>query len=117
MFKNKAAKFFKVQTYVNALSVGQNKEWQISPKELKEKIGDNNLEIIAVLHNLKTPFKVNQMIHINKFDAKNIKIDTSKTYVMVCRRGVTSYRAVCKLKKEYPNANVLNLTGGIFNYA
>lgn len=79
-------------------------------------MGDENLEIIAVLNNLKLPFKVQQTIHINKFKASEIKVDKNKTYVMVCQRGLNSYRATKRLKKEYPDLEVLSLTGGISSY-
>ncbi|WP_435416461.1 ThiF family adenylyltransferase [Polaribacter aestuariivivens] len=114
--KDKIAKLFKVQTYVDVACSGQNPHWQISPEELKEKIGNENLEIIAVLNNLKLPFEVQQTIHINSFDADKITVDKSKTYVMVCQRGFNSYRATVKLKNKYPDLEVLNLTGGISSY-
>ncbi|WP_298782142.1 HesA/MoeB/ThiF family protein [uncultured Polaribacter sp.] len=114
--KDKIAKIFKVQTYVDAVCAGQNPDWQISSEKLKEKLGDKNLEIIAVLNNLKLPFNVQQTIHINQFDADKINIDKSKTYVMVCQRGFNSYKAVERLKTKYPDLEVLNLTGGISSY-
>ncbi len=114
--KEKIAKIFKAQTYFDLACSTQNKDWQISPKELKERLGDNTLEIIAVLENLKLPFEVDQTIHINKFDASKIEVDFDKTYVMVCQRGFNSYRATERMKKKYPNLKVLNLTGGISNY-
>lgn len=116
VLKDKIAKLFKIQTYVDAACVGQNPDWQISPSELKEKLGNKNLEIIAVLENLKLPFEVNQTIHINQFDANKIEVDESKTYIMVCQRGFNSYRATEKLKAKYPDLEVLNLTGGISSY-
>ena len=114
--KDKIAKLFKVQTYVDAVCSGQNPDWQISPSTLKEKLGNKDLEIIAVLENLKLPFDVNQTIHINKFDADKIDVDFNKTYVMVCQRGLNSYRATERLKKKYPELKVLSLTGGISSY-
>ncbi|WP_439128727.1 HesA/MoeB/ThiF family protein [Polaribacter sp.] len=114
--KDKIAKIFKIQTYVDAACAGQNLDWQISSEELKEQLGDENLELIAVLENLNLPFEVNQTIHINTFDAEKIDVDYSKTYVMVCQRGFNSYRATEKLKKKYPDLKVLNLTGGISTY-
>jgi adenylyltransferase/sulfurtransferase len=114
--KEKITKIFKVQTYVDAACANQNPDWQISPETLKSKLGDEDLEIIAVLNNLKLPFKVNQTIHINTFDAEKITVDYNKTYVMVCQRGLNSYRATQRLKKKYPDLKVLNLTGGISSY-
>ncbi|WP_334056107.1 HesA/MoeB/ThiF family protein [Polaribacter sp. P097] len=113
---DKISKIFKVQTYVDAACANQNPDWQITPEELKEKLTDDNIEIIAVLNNLKLPFKVHQTIHINQFDAEKIEVDHNKTYVMVCQRGLNSYRATERLKKKYPNLKVLNLTGGISSY-
>ncbi|MEE9406709.1 MAG: HesA/MoeB/ThiF family protein [Polaribacter sp.] len=118
--KEKIAKLFKIQTYVDAACSGQNSEWQISPKELKELLSfrdqSRNLEIIAVLNDLELPFEVQQTIHINTFDAEKITIDKNKTYVMVCQRGFNSYKATVKLKNKYPDLKVFNLTGGISSY-
>ena len=116
VLKDKIAKLFKVQTYFDIACSTQNPAWQISPKDLKSKLGDSNLEIIAVLPNLNLPFKVDQTIPIQEFNADKITIDISKTYVMVCQRGFNSYKATEKLKAEYPDLKVFNLTGGISSY-
>ena len=115
-FKEKVASIFKKQTYFDAMCAGQNPDWQISPEELKTKIGDSNLELIAVLPNLKLPFKVDKTIPIQQFNAEEFEIDANKTYVMVCQRGINSYKATKQLKEKYPDADVLNLTGGISAY-
>ncbi|MDP5107228.1 MAG: HesA/MoeB/ThiF family protein [Polaribacter sp.] len=116
VLKDKIAKIFKVQTYFDIACSTQNPDWQISPKDLKSKLGDENLEIIAVLPNLKLPFEVDKTIPIQEFNADKITIDISKTYVMVCQRGFNSYKATEKLKAEYPDLKVFNLTGGISSY-
>lgn len=116
ILKEQIASLFKMQTYFDAACGTQNPDWQISPEELRTKIGDSNLELIAVLPNLKLPFKVNQMIPIQEFDANTLKVDDKKTYVMVCQRGINSYKATKQLKEKYPTLNVLNLTGGISSY-
>jgi adenylyltransferase/sulfurtransferase len=116
VLKDKITKIFKVQTYVEAACFGQNLDWQISGEDLKVKLGDTNLEIIAVLNDLNLPFEVQQTIHISKFDASEIEVDFNKTYVMVCQRGFNSYKATEKLKKKYPTLKVFNLTGGISSY-
>lgn len=116
ILKDSIAKIFKLQTYFDAACGTQNPEWQISPSELKNRIEDSSLELIAVLPNLQLPFDVHQTIPIQEFDAKKIKIESDKTYVMVCQKGFNSYKATKLLKEEYPNANILNLTGGISAY-
>ena len=118
--KEEIAKIFKTETYVDAACIGQNPDWQISASELKERLSlgaqSISLEIIAVLDDLKLPFKVQQTIPIHKFNADEISVDKSKTYVMVCQKGLNSYRAAEKLKNRYPDLTVLSLTGGISNY-
>ena len=114
--KEKIAKIFKTQTYFDLACSTQNADWQISSKELKNKLGSDNLELIAVLPNLDLPFKVHQTIPINEFDADKIKVDKQKTYVMVCQKGFNSYKATEQLKKKYPDLQVFNLTGGISSY-
>jgi molybdopterin/thiamine biosynthesis adenylyltransferase/rhodanese-related sulfurtransferase len=114
--KDKIAKIFKVQTYADAACIVQNLDWQILPAVLKQKIGDANLEIIAVLNNLNLPFDVQQTIDIKQFDVDKIAIDKSKTYIMVCQTGFNSYTATVKLKTKYPDLEVLSLTGGISSY-
>ena len=116
VLKEQITKIFKAQTYFDIACATQNTDWQISPKDLKEKLEDNNLEIIAVLPNLELPFKVNKTIPIQEFNVDEIQIDKSKTYVMVCQRGFNSYKATTKLKEKYPDLRVFNLLGGISKY-
>jgi adenylyltransferase/sulfurtransferase len=121
VLKDKIASIFKMQTYFDAACGTQNPDWTISPEELKDKLSNQkesaNLHLIAVLPNLKLPFDVNETIPIQEFDANQLKIDSNKTYVMVCQRGINSYKATHQLKKIHPNLNVLNLKGGISNYS
>ncbi|MEZ7916551.1 MAG: HesA/MoeB/ThiF family protein [Polaribacter sp.] len=114
--KEKIAKLFKVQTYLDAACAAQNVDFQISATALKQKIKDANLEIIAVLNDLKLPFNVQQTIHIDDFNADKISIDKSKTYIMVCQKGLNSYKATVKLRNKYPDLEAFSLTGGISNY-
>lgn len=116
VLKDKIKSIFKLQTYFDAACGTQNPDWQISPEELKGKIGDSNLELVAVLPNLKLPFEVHQTIPIQEFDADSFPVDENKTYVMVCQKGFNSYKATKQLKEKYPDVKVLNLTGGISNY-
>ena len=114
--KKEIVSLFSTQNYFDPACKIQNPDWQISPKELKNIIGDSNLELIAVLPNLKLPFKVHQTIPIEEFDASTIEVDKEKLYVMVCQRGFNSYKATEKLKEKYPTLQVFNLTGGISSY-
>lgn len=116
VFKQDIEQIFDQESYYDTSCEVQNPEWLISSKELKAKIGDSNLELIAVLSNLQLPFKVNKTIPIDKFNVDNIHIDASKTYIMICQKGVNSYKAVKLVKVKYPEINVLSLDGGISAY-
>jgi len=116
VLKDKIAKLYKKHTYFDAACVHQNRDLQISPLELKKKIGSKSLELIAVLPNLKLPFTVNQTIPIQEFNVERFEVDFTKTYVMVCQRGVNGYKAAKMLKNKYPELEVLNLAGGISTY-
>ena len=59
---------------------------------------------------------MHQIIPIQEFETEKIDIDLNKTYVMVCQRGLNSYKATKILKNRYPELKVLNLTGGISAY-
>ena len=43
----------------------------------------------------------------------SIQIDSRKKYVLVCQKGVTSYKATELLKERFPNTTILSLVGGI----
>ena len=114
--KDSIAALFKVETYFNPACVSQNLDWQISSVELKKIIDNSNLQLIAVLPNLKLPFKVHQIIPIQSFKPERIEVDYTKTYVLICQRGVNSEKATKIVKEKYPELNVLSLTGGISGY-
>ena len=110
---------FNVESYLDVACLGQNEDWQMHPEELKSKLANqkpSNLEIIAVLPNLKLPFEVDKTLPIQSFNPEQLEIDSNKTYVMVCQKGFNSYKATQMVREKYPELNVLNLSGGIENY-
>ena len=120
ILKENILKIFKIQTYFDAICATQNPDLRITSERLKELLllssEASKLELIAVLPNLKLPFKVQQVIPIQKFKVDEINVDFNKTYIMVCQRGINSYRAAKMLKNKYPALNVLSLSGGISGY-
>ena len=114
--KEKIQKIFDSESYFDANCEVQNSDWLISSVELKEKLSDKNLEIIAVLPNLELPFQVHQTIPIQEFSVDKIRIDSSKTYIMVCQKGLNSYKATAILKNNFPDLKVFSLVGGTENY-
>ena len=114
--KDRIENIFETETYFDISCVAQKEEWQIAPEELKKRISDSNLELIAVLPNLKLPFQVHQTISIQRFDPNNLSFDTKKTYVFVCQKGLNSYKATQLVRENFPEVKALNLTGGIESY-
>jgi len=111
---------FNKESYFDASCLVQNPNWLIAAKELKEIISDTerkrSVEIIAVLENLQTPFKVDSVFAVKKLNIEEFKIDTSKKYVLVCQKGITSYSTTQILKERFPTATILSLAGGINDY-
>lgn len=120
VLKDKIKKIFKVETYFDALCETQNPALLITAKQLETKFllkkEIANFEIIAVLPNLKFPFKIAATIPIQSFRASNIKVDFAKTYILVCKKGLTSYLATKIMKNKYPELAVFSLVGGASNY-
>lgn len=111
---------FDNQTYFDASCEVQNPRWLISAEELKKIVSDaerrRRVEIISVLENLLTPFKVDSIIAVKKINIEEFQIDISKKYVLVCQKGITSYKTTQILKERFPKATILSLAGGINDY-
>ncbi|WP_349241959.1 ThiF family adenylyltransferase [Asprobacillus argus] len=118
--KEEIQTIFENESYYDASCDTQDQDWLISSEELKKRLSFRtnvrNLELIAVLPNLKLPFQVDQTIPIEELDIENFEIDPEKTYVMICQRGVTSFKATAMLKERYPKAKVVSLAGGVSEY-
>ena len=116
--RSKIQEIFESESYFDASCATQNPDWLISASTLKDELSKekHNLHLIAVLPNLELPFKVDETIQINSFNPDEITINESKTYVMVCQKGLNSYKATELFKGSYPNTKVLSLEGGISKY-
>jgi sulfur-carrier protein adenylyltransferase/sulfurtransferase len=111
---------FKTETYTDIPCDLQDENLLISATDLKEQLlkSRENLCLISVIENqnMLLPFEVDAKIPLSKFKPKNLKIEHSKTYVMVCQIGITSYTATKTLKMEFSDLMVLSLQGGIEKY-
>ena len=96
----------------------QNQEILISSEKLKEKLKNNAVEIISVINNLNVeiPFKTTQKIPYSIFSIKKFNPDFKKEYVIICKKGITSYDVALKIKEKYPLLSVVSLSEGIENY-
>lgn len=109
---------FEKSNYLGETCENQDPSLLISASELKEKIDDSTLEIVSVLNNSEEfiPFKVHQKMPYNAFDVENFQPNFKKHYVIVCKKGITSYEITLKLKEKYPLLSVVSLSEGIINY-
>ena len=109
---------FENSDYVVETCANQDPALLISAFELKEKIGDSSLEIVSILNNSEEfiPFKVHQKKPYNVFDVETFDPNFQKNYVIVCKKGITSYEITLKLKEKYPLLSVVSLSEGIINY-
>jgi len=125
--KEEIKEIFERKTYFDAGCEIQNPDLLISAEELKDLIKTNNvtssgvkmhskLEIIAVLENLQTPFKVDAIIPITKLNVEKFHPQENKKYVLVCQKGITSYHATKLLKERFSTVTILSLAGGINDY-
>ena len=116
ILKDTITEIFNTTSYFDVNCDIQDADLLISSSQLKQIITDKNTKVIAVLPNLKLPFKVHQTILMQQFKTKKVLVDFNKTYVMVCQKGVNSYIAATLLKKAYPSVKVFSLLGGITEF-
>jgi molybdopterin/thiamine biosynthesis adenylyltransferase/rhodanese-related sulfurtransferase len=118
--RDEIQEIFNNETYFDASCEVQNPDWLISSSELKKIIlnteRSRSVEIISVLENLQATFTVDKEIPIQKLNVEEFQVDISKKYVLVCQKGITSYKATQLLKERFPKANILSLAGGINDY-
>lgn len=107
---------FEKETYYDASCEVQNSDWLITSEALKSEKGKEDVEIISVLENLRTPFNVDATYTISALKNNEFYPQENKKYVLVCQKGITSYKATQLLKERFPEANILSLAGGINDY-
>ena len=108
---------FKNSTYDAVSCEIQDEKLLISASELKNISEKKEIEIISVLNSdIPIPFKIHTKMPYKTFNADSFEPDFSKKYVIICKRGISSYDVTVKLKTKFPTLNVLSLANGIENY-
>ena len=112
------SEIFNISDYLEVYCELQNENLTISAEDFKRKMTNNSTEIISILNHtdFKLPFKVHQNIPYKNFDVKKFIPNFDKKYIIVCKKGITSYDIALKLKEKYPELSVLSLSGGTTNY-
>ena len=86
--------------------------------KIKKIESENSMEVISVLNHTDAPvpFKVHQKMPYKNFNAEDFKPDFDKKYVVICKKGITSYDVTLKLKEKFPTLTIFSLVNGIDNY-
>ncbi|MDX1828522.1 MAG: HesA/MoeB/ThiF family protein [Lutibacter sp.] len=112
------SEIFKESDYLEEYCESQDENLTISVEDFKRKMTNNNIQIISILNHtdFKLPFKVHQNIPYKNFDVEKFIPNFDKEYIIVCKKGITSYDIALRLKEKYPKLSVLSLSGGTTNY-
>jgi len=117
--KEKIQYLFETEEYTDVNCELQDEKLLISANELKNKIASHeNIKLISVIENIDTklPFEVDLKMPLSTLDVEKLELDKDKEYVVICNKGISSYVAVQRIRKVYPNLKVLNLKNGIIDY-
>jgi adenylyltransferase/sulfurtransferase len=114
---------FDKETYVDASCETQYPAWLISADELKRELSghsDNYRKqsrpmVISVIGNqdIVYPFSIDKNIPLSALKIDAFQIEEHKKYVIVCEKGISSYKATTLLKARYPKADIVSLSGGL----
>ncbi|MCA0932832.1 HesA/MoeB/ThiF family protein [Lutimonas saemankumensis] len=113
--KAKIDSFYESEPYFDPACQPQEKVLLIEGVELKSRLGSESLMILSVIENeeVKHPFEVDLRMSLKKFDPEKLQPFHDHDIVVVCHKGISSYLATKRIKKEFPEMNVLSLKGGI----
>lgn len=118
VFKKEIAEIFERENYFDVRCKLQNPDWLITSHILKKKLKAPNsqLKIISVIEDESAtyPFTIHQKTTLTALHDFVVEEDTA--YIMVCKKGITSYSATEFLKAKFPETSVLSLQGGLLNY-
>lgn len=112
------ANIFETSDYTNNFCISQDDEYIISTAEFKKIQYNRNTEVISILNHidLQLPFKIHQQIPYKNFEVERFEPNYDKNYVIVCKKGITSYDIAYRLKEKFPKLSVVSLDEGIEDY-
>ena len=109
---------FKNSDYSETYCETQDASLLISASEFKKIESKNSIEVISVLNHTdaQIPFKVHQKLPYKTFNFDDFNPDFDKKYVVICKKGITSYDVALKLKEKFQQLSIFSLVSGIDNY-
>ena len=120
--KQRISEIFEKELYYDAGCEVKREDLLVSEATLKKWLSSEKikkvLHIISVVEDTgaELPFEVAEKIPFSKFDAQRIVLQADTDYVVVCKKGITSYTAALALKEKYQSINIYSLEKGIENY-
>ncbi|MBL4745882.1 MAG: ThiF family adenylyltransferase [Flavobacteriaceae bacterium] len=113
--KEKMLAVFNEEKYFQKPCVVQDSKLLIRREELIMELENNKVVIVSVIKNPKVsyPFKIDTIDPLVSLDPSMLKFDKRKKYVLVCHKGVSSYKATVIIKNQFPEINVRSLIDGI----
>lgn len=116
--KERIQSIFSTENYFDARCEIQDSDLLILAEDLKKKINDPGLEILSIIEDVNTalPFKVDYKIPLSKFDVSKMDLDESKELIVICSRGVSSYKVTKEIKQQFSKIKVFSLKNGIENF-
>ena len=120
IFKKEIVEIFKKESYLDTRCKFQNPNWLIKAAVLKKKLKFQSpkIKIISVIEDesVKYPFTIYQKTTIAALTLGNFVVKEDAEYIMVCKKGITSYSATELLKAKFPETSILSLQGGLLKY-
>lgn len=116
--KNEVQKIYNQNNYFDSRCQLQEASLLIDALDLRTKIDDKKVKIISVIENKTTelPFSVDLKMPLSSLDISKLKDFHNMELIIVCHKGISSYTATQKIKKELPDLLVFSLKNGIDNY-
>ncbi|PCH78233.1 MAG: molybdopterin biosynthesis protein MoeB [Flavobacteriaceae bacterium] len=106
---------FKEEKYLGLPCDIQDPSLLISASDLKKEIAKEGVRILSVIEMMTTkyPFKIHETHPLSTLDPELMHLDSRKKYIVICHKGISSYMATVRIKKQYPTLRVCSLIGGI----
>lgn len=88
---------------------------EIDKTSFKERVQQGNMKVISLLEDdLNLDFKVDFHVAFSEIEQGNYALENND-YIVICKRGKTSLKAVKLLQEQYPRSHFLSLVGGVQN--
>ena len=116
--KEKIDAIYRSEDYFDARCEIQENDLLILAEDLRNRIGDPDLEILSVIEDPETelPFQVTHKVPLSKLNVLAVQWNEKKDLVVVCNKGISSYSATKSIKLQFPHIKVYSLKNGIENY-